>query len=98
MLGGWLQIALLGALIAACTPLLGGYMARVFLGERVFLTPVGALVERLAYRLIRVDPTRGQGWKAYATSLLSASFVFWLALFLILRTQTLHPFNPQGYH
>ena len=23
---------------------------------------------------------------------------FWLLLFLILRTQTLHPFNPNGFH
>ena len=26
------------------------------------------------------------------------SGLFWLALYLILRTQTLHPCNPQGFH
>ena len=26
------------------------------------------------------------------------SALFWLALYLILRTQTLHPWNPQGFH
>ena len=36
---GWLQIAIYVALLTALTPLLGGYMARVFRGERVFLTP-----------------------------------------------------------
>ena len=40
MLGGFLQIALLLGLLTVCVPLLGGYMARVFTGERVFLTPV----------------------------------------------------------
>ena len=40
----------------------------------------------------------GQGWKAYAGSLLMLSGVFWLALFLILRTQTLHPWNPRSFH
>src|SRR4029077_9761305 len=77
---------------------LGGYMARVYTGERVALERVLGPVERGVYRLIGVDPGRDQDWKAYAKSLLLVSFIFWLALYLILRTQTLHPFNPQGFH
>src|SRR5215204_4894841 len=89
MLQGWLQIGLFLAVLVALTPLLGGYMARVYTGERV---------ERLLYRLLRVDPARAQDWKAYARSLLVLSALFWLALYLILRTQTLHPWNPEGFH
>jgi K+-transporting ATPase ATPase A chain len=55
-------------------------------------------MERLTYRVLRVDPERGQDWKAYGISLILCSGLFWLVLYLILRTQTLHPFNPQGYH
>jgi K+-transporting ATPase ATPase A chain len=95
---GWLQIALFVVVLVALTPLLGGYMARVYANERVFLTPVLAPLERLFYRAIRADTGRGQDWKAYARSLLVFSGLFWLALYLILRTQTLHPFNPQGFH
>src|SRR3954470_21324210 len=73
-------------------------MARVYTGERVFLSPVVGPVERLSYRLLRVDPANGQDWKAYARSLLVLSALFWLALYLILRTQTLHPWNPEGFH
>jgi potassium-transporting ATPase potassium-binding subunit len=98
MLQGWIQIALFVAVLVAVTPLLGGYMARVFTGERVFLSPVVGPVERLFYRLLRVDPARGQDWKAYARSLLVLSGLFWLVLYLILRTQTVHPWNPQGFH
>ena len=98
MLQGWLQIALFLAVLVAITPLLGGYMARVFTGERVFLTPVVAPFERLFYRALMVDPHRGQDWKSYARSVLVLSGLFWLALYLILRTQTLHPWNPQGFH
>jgi K+-transporting ATPase ATPase A chain len=79
-------------------PLLGNYMARVFRNERVFLSPVVGPMERLTYRVLRVDPERGQDWKAYGISLILCSGLFWLVLYLILRTQTLHPFNPQGYH
>jgi K+-transporting ATPase ATPase A chain len=98
MVQGFVQIAVFCALLLIAMPLLGGYMARVFTGERVFLSPVIGPLERLVYRVLRVDPARGQGWKAYAGSLILFSGLFWLALFLILRTQTLHPFNPQGFH
>src|SRR4051812_3998928 len=98
MLQGWLQIAIFLAVLVALTPLIGGYMARLYTGERVFLSPVIGPFERLFYRVLRVDPTRGQDWKAYARSLLVISGLFWLALYVLLRTQTLHPFNPQGFH
>ena len=58
---GWLQIALYLAVLTALTPLLGGYMARVYSGERVLLTPLVAPVERLLYRLLRVDPAPRTG-------------------------------------
>jgi K+-transporting ATPase ATPase A chain len=94
MLQGWLQIALFLAVLLALTPLLGAYMARVYTGELSWLGPV----ERGAYRVLRTDSSREQDWKGYARSLLVFSGLFWLALYLILRTQTLHPWNPQGFH
>jgi potassium-transporting ATPase potassium-binding subunit len=98
MAQGFLQIAIFCALIVAVVPLLGGYMARVFRGERTFLDPVAAPLERFTYRLLRIDPTRGQDWKAYARSVILFSLAGWLLLFAILRTQTLHPFNPENFH
>ena len=98
MAQGFAQIAIFCVALIVAMPLLGGYMARVFTGERVFLTPVIGPLERLTYRVLRVRPEAGQDWKAYARSVLVVSGLFWLALYLILRTQTLHPFNPQGFH
>src|SRR5262245_28550282 len=98
MAQGWFQIILFCAVLIACVPLLGGYMARVFSNERVFLTPVVGPLERLTYRLLRVDIKQTQGWKAYAASLLIFSGLFWLALYLLLRTQQQHPFNPNDFH
>src|SRR3954469_14806615 len=98
MLQGWLQIAIFLAVLVALTPLIGGYMARVYSGERVFLSPLIGPFERLFYRVLRVAPSQGQDWKAYARSLLVLSGLFWLALYVLLRPQTLHPFNPQDFH
>jgi K+-transporting ATPase ATPase A chain len=95
---GWLQIAIYIAVLTALTPVLGGYMARVFRGERVFLTPVLGPLERLVHRLIRVDTSVSQDWKSYARTTLIFSALFWGALYLILRTQGVHPWNPEGFH
>jgi K+-transporting ATPase ATPase A chain len=97
---GWLTIVLFALLLTALALPLGRYMARVYTGERVFLSAIFAGPERFLYRVLRVDPTRGQDWKAYAKSLIVFSLAGWLLLYLILRTQTLWEFtglNPTHY-
>jgi potassium-transporting ATPase potassium-binding subunit len=99
---GWLTIILFVVILSALAVALGGYMAKLYGGERVLLTPLLAGPERLLYRVLRVDPERGQDWKSYAKSLLIFSLAGWLLLYLILRTQNAffvpHAVNPLGYH
>ena len=87
---GWLQIAIYVVVLTALTPLLGGYMARVYTGERVFLTPILGPVERLIYRLLRANPNREQDWKAYARTVIVFSALFWV---VALRDPA-HPGDP----
>jgi K+-transporting ATPase ATPase A chain len=97
---GWLTIVLFALILTVLALPLGRYMARVYTGERVFLSPIFAGPERFLYRVLRVDSTRGQDWKAYAKSLIVFSLAGWLLLYLILRTQTLWEFtglNPTHY-
>jgi potassium-transporting ATPase potassium-binding subunit len=98
MLQGWAQIVVFFAVLVAITPVLGGYMARVYSNERVFLTRFLGPLERLTYRVLRVDTRQSQSWKSYTATLVIFSAAFWLLLFVILRTQTIHPWNPQGFH
>jgi K+-transporting ATPase ATPase A chain len=98
MAQGWAQIAVFLVVLTALVPLVGGYIAKVFQGERVFLSRVLGPVERIAYRVLRVKPAEGQDWKAYARSAIVFSLVSWLLLYLILRTQSIQPFNPEGFH
>jgi len=98
---GWLLIVLFAVILTALALPLGGYMAKVFTGGRVFLSPVLAGPERFLYGLMRVDHEREQDWKQYAKSLIVFSLAGWLLLYFILRTQTLWDFtglNPLGYH
>ena len=94
---GWLQIGFFVGVLTLLTPVLGTYMAKVYSGERVFLTPILAPVERLFYRAVGTSTDRGQDWKSYARSVLVFSALSWLLLYLILRTQGIQPFNPEGF-
>jgi potassium-transporting ATPase potassium-binding subunit len=98
MAQGWLQIAIFVVIVIALTRPLGAYMARVYSGQRVFLTPVLGGAERLTYRALRVDAGEQHDWKAYARSVVLFSLFSWVALYLILRTQGVQPFNPEGFH
>ena len=94
---GWLQIAIYVGVLIALTPLLGAYMARVYTGERIFLSRFFGPLERGLYRLFRADPDQGQDWKAYARSTLLFSVASFVVLYIILRTQGIQPFNPTGF-
>ncbi len=98
---GWLTIVLFVLLLTLFALPLGRYMAAVYTGEHTILDPLFRTPERLLYRLLRVDPDKGQDWKSYAKSLIIFSLAGWLLLYFILRTQTLWDFtglNPQHFH
>jgi len=98
---GWFTIVAFAVILTALAIPLGGYMAKVYTGKRVFLTPIFAWPERFLYRVLRVDPEREQDWKSYAKSLIVFSLAGWLLLYAILRTQNAffvpHALNPLGY-
>jgi K+-transporting ATPase ATPase A chain len=98
---GWLTIVLFAVILTALAIPFGGYMAKVYTGKRVFLTPIFGGPERFLYKILRVDPNREQDWKAYAKSLIIFSLAGWLLLYAILRTQDAffvpHGLNPLGY-
>jgi K+-transporting ATPase ATPase A chain len=94
---GWLQAILAFAIVCALVKPIGAYMARVFQGERVFLSPVLAPVESLIYRVCRIDATKEMGWKAYAFAVVAFSLVSFAYLYALLRTQAFLPLNPQHF-
>jgi K+-transporting ATPase ATPase A chain len=59
---GVLQIAIFFGLILVCVKPLGGYMARVFEGQRIFMHPVLRWLEVLTYKAIGVKEGVEQRW------------------------------------
>ena len=94
---GWAQIAVfLGAVLLLTKPL-GLYLARVFDRRRTWLDPVARPVERLLYRLTRVDETHEMRWTEYGAAMLLFSLVSFVVLYAILRLQAWQPWgNPQA--
>jgi K+-transporting ATPase ATPase A chain len=92
---GWFQIALFSVIVILITRPFGGYMTRVFAGERTFLSPVLRPVERAIYWCCGVDEKEEQHWLTYAVAMLLFSVVGFLTLYALQRLQWYLPFNPQ---
>jgi len=94
-LNGWIQIALFCAIIIAITPVLGGYMTKVFNGERTFLSFLLRPIERVIYAICGVNEKDDQHWTVYSVSMLMFSLIGFLVFYAIQRFQGVLPLNPQ---
>ena len=92
---GWIQIILFCAVIVALAEPLGGYMTRVFNGERTFLSPILRPVEAGLYWVGGVDEKREQHWLTYTVAMLLFHVGGFLILYALMRLQAVLPFNPQ---
>jgi K+-transporting ATPase A subunit len=94
---GWAQIALYCVIIVALTKPLGGYMTRVFTGERTLLGVVLSPIENQLVRLAGVDARMDRHWTGYAFAMLLFNALGFLFLFGLQRLQDVLPLNPQGF-
>ncbi|MCK9401360.1 MAG: potassium-transporting ATPase subunit KdpA [Bacteroidales bacterium] len=90
-----IQVALYLLALIALTPVLGRYMARVYMNERHMMKPVMSWLENLIYRACRIDRNEEMNWKTYTISLLLFNFLGFIVLFLLLMLQRYLPLNPQ---
>jgi K+-transporting ATPase ATPase A chain len=96
-INGWVQIILYCVLLTALVVPLGGYMTRVFSGERTFLSPVLRPVERGIYAVCGVREDDEQHWVTYAVAMLMFSIAGFIVLYGLQRLQALLPLNPQHF-
>jgi K+-transporting ATPase ATPase A chain len=93
---GWLQIAIFAVLVVLIAKPFGGYITRVFNGERTPLRLVLHPIEVGIYRLCGVREDEEQHWISYAVAMLAFSFAGFVTMYGIQRLQNVLPFNPQG--
>src|SRR5215471_843404 len=94
---GFLQFAVYFLVLLLLTKPIGIYMARVFSGEKTFVTRVFGPIERLIYKICRVDPATEQQWTTYTAAMLIFSVVSLLLLYALQRLQYYLPLNPQQF-
>jgi potassium-transporting ATPase potassium-binding subunit len=90
----WLQIFLYIAVLLLLVKPLGSYMAKVFQGERTFLSPLMSPLERLIYRILGIKSDEEMSWKAYAVALVFFTLIGVIVLYGIERLQGMLPLNP----
>lgn len=96
MLQGLIQIALTLLLVLIGTPIFGGYIARVFLGERTYLDRILIPVERAIYQLSGIrSQIEMTGWQ-YIRAVLISNFLMAAFVFMIFMFQGMLPLNPTG--
>ncbi|OBQ59316.1 potassium-transporting ATPase subunit KdpA [Mesorhizobium erdmanii] len=95
-LTGWLQILVYCGIVVLLVKPLGGYMYRVFNGDRTFLSPVLGPIERGLYRVSGTSEREEQHWTAYAAGIMFFSLASFLALYALQRLQGVLPYNPAG--
>ncbi|WP_102960623.1 potassium-transporting ATPase subunit KdpA [Mangrovicella endophytica] len=95
-LNGWIQILVFCGIILLIVKPLGGYMTRVFNGERTLLSPVLRPFERGLYRLSGTSEATEQHWTTYAAAMLFFNLAGFILLYALQRLQGGLPFNPTG--
>ncbi len=92
---GWLQIIVFFLIVLAITKPVGVYMFHVFEAEKRPLPRTLGLVERGLLRSCGLKDPKEQTWVQYTIAMLVFSVMGLLVTYLIQRTQSSLPFNPQ---
>ncbi|ACP22698.1 potassium-transporting ATPase A chain, KdpA (plasmid) [Sinorhizobium fredii NGR234] len=95
-INGWIQILVFCGIVTLLVKPLGGYMTRVFNGERTLLSWIFAPVERGLYAVAGTSEREEQHWTTYAAALLFFNLAGFLLLYFLQRFQGALPFNPAG--
>ena len=91
-----LQIIIYTVILVLLAIPLGRYMGKVFLGEKVFLSPIVRPIEKFLYRILKIDEEKGMGWKQYAASVLMFNLLGFIVVYLLQIFQKYLPLNPEG--
>ncbi|MEH1934168.1 MAG: potassium-transporting ATPase subunit KdpA [Nostoc sp.] len=94
---GFLQIGLTLCIVIAITPLLGRYIARVFLGERTLLDFLMNPIERSMFVLAGVRRKDDMTAWQYIRATLYSNMIMGISVYLLIYFQRLLPWNPNGF-
>jgi K+-transporting ATPase ATPase A chain len=92
----WVQLILFFVILAALIVPVGGFIAKVYTGERTFLSPLLDPVERWILSVSGVNSSEEMDWKMFAVAMMVFSLIGIVTVFLLQSVQLLLPLNPAG--
>lgn len=90
-----MQLFLFIILLIALTPLLGTYIAHVFIGKKTRIHPLLSWLERGSYRVAGISPEEKMTWIHYAKALFWFNLFGFIFLFGLQVFQHFLPLDPQ---
>jgi K+-transporting ATPase ATPase A chain len=90
-----IQLIIFMVLLIVLSPLLGKYMAKVFMGEKHFMKPVFGWLETSIYKVSGVKSEEEMNWKTYLYGVLLFNLFGMVFLFLIQMFQAYLPLNTE---
>ena len=93
---GYAQIVVFFVMLVLLVKPVGGYMARVYENEPVWLEKLFGPLERLLYRAAGVKKDAETSWQTYAVGMLLFNVAGIFLTYAIQRLQGVLPLNPQG--
>jgi K+-transporting ATPase ATPase A chain len=90
-----IQLIIYLVALVALAPLLGKYMAKVYMGETHIMKPVFGWLEKSVYRITGTDDAEEMNWKTYLYGVLLFNFIGIIFLFLLQFFQAYLPLNTE---
>ena len=90
----WVQLILFFVILAALIVPVGGFMAKVYSGERTFLSPIMDPVEKWILSASGVNSAEEMDWKMFAVAMMVFSVMGIAVVFILQMVQQVLPLNP----
>ena len=90
-----IQLIFFMVALIALSPLLGKYMAKVFMGEKHIMKPVFGWLEKSVYRVSGIKSEEEMNWKTYLYGVLLFNLFGFILLFLLQIFQSYLPLNTE---
>src|SRR5262245_63196304 len=84
------QFTLFVLIVTATVVPVGAWLSRTFTGQS------HAMLERITYKILGIDPDERMSWKRYGAALLLSNGAMMALGYVILRIQNLLPFDSLG--
>jgi K+-transporting ATPase ATPase A chain len=90
-----IQLIIFMVLLIVLSPLLGKYMAKVFMGEKHIMKPVFGWLEKSVYSISGIKSEEEMNWKTYLYGVLLFNLFGMILLFLLQMLQAYLPLNTE---